>query len=180
MHPDTNADQRICAFLRAQEIPFVRFDHSPVFTCEESDELVPREAGGIQTKNLFLRDKKGQRHFLVVTSCAKPVDIRALGELMGVGRLSFGSPERLMKYLGVTPGSVTLLALAHHGAAEVELVVDSDVWMGDDLRCHPMTNAATLVLSKAAAERFVAATGHRLRLMAVPTAVRTAEGSTDA
>ncbi len=179
----TEADRRICEYLTGHQIAFERFDHPPVFTCEESDVLVPAAAAGIQTKNLFLRDKKGLRHWLVVTTCAKPVDIRALGDRIGAGRLSFGSPERLLKYLGVTPGSVTLLALAHEGARDVEVVIDTDVWTGEALRCHPMTNAATLVLQRDAAARFLSLTGHSPSFVLVPAADRSgaipAEGSGD-
>jgi Ala-tRNA(Pro) deacylase len=161
-------DAWICQWLHDRGIPFTRFDHPPVFTCEQADAFVPAEAQGIQTKNLFLRDKKGARHWLVVTSCAKPVDIRALGDRLHAGRLSFGSPERLLRFLGVTPGAVTLLALAFPGAAPVELVIDSDIWTGEPLRCHPMTNAATLVLQRAAVESFLGHTGHRPAFLQVP------------
>ena len=160
-------DREICAYLDARAIPYARFDHPPVFTCEAAGRLVPAEAVGIQTKNLFLRDKRGRRHWLVVTTCEKSVDIRALGDALDAGRLSFGSPERLLRYLGVTPGAVTLLALANDAAHEVELVIDTDVWTGVPLRCHPMTNAATLVLSKDSLEHFIAETGHRPQLLAV-------------
>lgn len=171
-HP---GDAWITTWLAERAIPYTRFDHAPVFTCEESDALVPAEARGIQTKNLFLRDKKGTSHWLVVTTCAKPVDIRALGEQLGAGRLSFGSPERLMKYLGVTPGSVTVLALAHEGARDVQLVVDADIWTGEPWRCHPMTNAATLVLAQPAIERFLGLTGHTPTITPVPAAIRPPE-----
>lgn len=152
-------DRATCEALDTWGISYTRYDHPPVFTCAEADVHVPSAAEALQTKNLFLRDKKGTRHWLVITSCEKRVDIRALGEQLGVGRLSFGSPERLMKYLGVTPGAVTLLALMHPGAGEVELVIDAaarDVpW-----RCHPMVNTATLVLDAPACAAFLSRTGH--------------------
>lgn len=152
-------DRATCETLDTWGISYTRYDHPPVFTCAEADVHVPSAAEALQTKNLFLRDKKGTRHWLVITSCEKRVDIRALGEQLGVGRLSFGSPERLMRYLGVTPGAVTLLALMHPGAGEVELVIDAaarDVpW-----RCHPMVNTATLVLDAPACATFLSRTGH--------------------
>lgn len=169
--PRDPADDRVCEFLTTRGIPFVRFDHPPVFTCEESDRLVPAEVAGIQTKNLFMRDKRGRRHWLLVTSCTKPVDLRALARSLGIDSLSLGSPERLATHLGVTPGSVTLLALAHAGAHAVELLIDRDVWTGAPLRCHPMVNSATLVLERADAERFIAATGHVVRLVNVPSPI---------
>ena len=160
-------DVQLCALLDAHGIAYQRFDHEPVFTCEDADRMVPVAAGGIQTKNLFLRDKSGRRHWLVVTSCEKSVDIRTLGEALSAGRLSFGSPERLLRYLGVTPGAVTLLALAHEGARDVELVIDLDVWTGAPLRCHPMTNASTLVLTRESLEQFIAKTGHHPRFLSL-------------
>ena len=168
--PETAAesDSRICAYLVAHDIPFERFDHPPVYTCEEADRLVPAEARGIQTKNLFVRDKRGRRHWFIVTSCEKPVDLKRLARSLGADSMTLGSPERLMNHLGVTPGSVTLLAIAHPGAKDVELVIDRDVWNGEPLRCHPMVNSATLVLTKDAAERFVATTGHRPQVVEVP------------
>lgn len=153
-------DTQLCAWLDAHGIPYVRFDHPPVRTCEDATQLVPPEARGVQTKNLFLRDKRGRRHWLVVTSCEKSVDIQALGVQLDADRLSFGSPERLLRYLGVAPGAVTLLALGHEGARDVQLVIDADIWKEAPLRCHPMTNNATLVLERPALERFIAATGH--------------------
>lgn len=165
--PQPEVDRAICETLAQWGIGYTRFDHPPVFTCAEADLHVPSVADALQTKNLFLRDKKGARHWLVITSCEKRVDIRALGEQLGVGRLSFGSPERLMKYLGVTPGAVTLLALAHHGASDVELVID-EAARGVPWRCHPMVNTATLVLDPAACAAFLARTGHQPSYRAIP------------
>ena len=171
------SDAAACAFLRAHGIPYRRFEHPPVFTCEEADRLVPAEAAGIQTKNLFVRDKRGRRHWLIVTSCAKAVDLKGTARVLGADSLSLGSPERLLAHLGVTPGAVTLLALAHPGAGDVELVIDRDVWTGDDLRCHPMVNTATLVLTRDDARRFVEATGHAAEQVAVPGTTRGAAES---
>jgi Ala-tRNA(Pro) deacylase len=165
--PQPEVDRAICETLAQWGIGYARFDHPPVFTCAEADLHVPSAADALQTKNLFLRDKKGTRHWLVINSCEKRVDIRALGEQLGVGRLSFGSPERLVKYLGVTPGAVTLLALAHHGASDVELVID-EAARGVPWRCHPMVNTATLVLDPAACAAFLTRTGHQPNYQAIP------------
>ena len=103
------------AFLREHGIDAARHEHPPVMTVEESDRLVPRLPGA-KTKNLFLRDKKGARHFLVTVPHDLAVDLNALGSALGAGRLGFASPERLAKHLGITPGSVSLLALVNDAA----------------------------------------------------------------
>src|SRR5262249_35771963 len=145
-----------------------RYDHAPVFTCDEADAAVPNLAA-IQTKNLFVRDKRGRRHALLVTSCEKAVDIKKFADQIDADHLSFGSPERLMKYLGVTPGSVTVLGLMNDAEHAVELYVDADVWASPEWRCHPLINDATLVITRSDIERFLAHTGHAPRVLRLET-----------
>jgi Ala-tRNA(Pro) deacylase len=154
----------VYALLDSLGVRYERFDHAPVFTCEEADAAVPNHAA-VQTKNLFLRDKRGRRHILVVTSCARTVNIKHIADLVDADRLSFGSPERLMKYLGVTPGSVTVLGLMNDATQGVELCVDADVWNTPAWRCHPLINSSTLVISRGDIEKFLAHTGHTARVV---------------
>ena len=91
-------------FLAENGIEYDRHDHPAVYTVEEAGRLVP-DLPAAKTKNLFLRDKKGQRHFLVIVPADKRVDIKALPGVVGSSRLSFGiSGSRLKKYLGAEPG----------------------------------------------------------------------------
>jgi Ala-tRNA(Pro) deacylase len=108
-------------FLAEHRIDAERFDHSPVMTVEQSERLVPKLPGA-KTKNLFLRNKKGDRHFLITVPHDLAVDLNALGARLGAGRLGFASAERLQQHLGITPGSVSLLALANDAAHAVEFV----------------------------------------------------------
>ena len=100
----------LAAFLAEHAIDARRYEHPAVMTVEESERLVPRLPGA-KTKNLFLRDKKGARHFLAAIPHDLAVDLNALGLQLSAGRLGFGSHERLMKHLGITPGSVSLLVV---------------------------------------------------------------------
>ena len=161
----------IYAVLDAQGIRYQRFDHVPVFTCDEAERAVTGTAAA-HTKNLFLRDKKGHRHWLLVTLCAKAVDLKQVAEQIGADKLSLGSPERLAKHLGVTPGAVTVLALGNDTAHAVEVVMDEDVWQADAIRAHPLVNSATLVISQPDIRRFLEHTGHMARV--IPVANRTA------
>lgn len=147
-------------FLAQHDIAYVQHDHPPVFTCEEERLHVP-ESGAARTKNLFMRDRRGRRHLLLVTTCAKTVSIEAFAETADADRLSFASAERLKQHLGVEPGAVTVLGLMNDSAHAVELYVDADVWAASSLHAHPLRNDATLVISHDALERFLAATGHK-------------------
>ena len=158
-------------FLRNQDIAAVRYEHAAVMTVEESLRLLP-ELPGAKTKNLFLRDGKGRRHFLVTVPHDLAGDLSALGTALGAGRLGFASPERLAKYLGVTPGSVSLLALINDRDHSVEFVIDRALWDAAAIQAHPLINTATLVIQHADLVRFLAATGHAPRIVDVPVGVR--------
>jgi len=156
----------LTAFLAQHGVEYVKYEHPPVMTCEEEKENVP-ESGAARTKNLFMRDRKGKRHLLLVTLCSKTVSIAAFSEIAGADRLSFASPERLEKHLGVKPGSVTVLGLVHDTAHAVELYVDTDVWSAPSIHAHPLRNDATLVLTHDALVRFLNATGHQARIVTI-------------
>jgi Ala-tRNA(Pro) deacylase len=157
----------ILAFLDEHNIEYQRADHPPVFTCEESLRLVP-PLPGAKTKNLFLRDQKGRRHFLVVVGHEKAVDLRALRDLLGVSKLGFGSPERLQRYLGVNPGSVSILGVVNDTQHDVEVIVDKGLWAAQAFQCHPLVNTSTLVLSRDDLVRFLDITEHSVRVLDVP------------
>jgi Ala-tRNA(Pro) deacylase len=160
-----NLDQ----FLHGHAIEAPRHEHAAVMTCEEAERLVPR-LPGTKTKNLFLRDKKGLRHLLVSVPPALAVDLDALGAALGAGRLGFASAERLARHLGIAPGAVSLLALANDHAHAVEFIIDRTLWEADAVQAHPLVNTATVILTHANLERFLAATGHAPRVIEVPGA----------
>ena len=136
-------------------------------TVAESERLVP-PLPGAKTKNLFLRDRKGVRHFLVTVPHALAVRLDALGEALDAGRLGFASPDRLLRHLGITPGSVSLLALVNDTSHAVEFVIDRKLWDAAAVQAHPLRNDATMVIAHADLERFLAATGHVPRVIDVP------------
>lgn len=135
------------------------YEHAAVHTVDESRELrgnIP----GIHTKNLFLRDSK-KKFFLVVTDEATQINLKALGPRIGAkGGLSFGSPEALMQNLGVTPGSVSLLAAVNDSEKRVTVVLDEALLKAPLVNCHPLSNQFTTSLSPEGISAFLCATGH--------------------
>jgi len=154
-------------YLNELGVSYERVDHRPVFTVEEARRLVP-PIPGVPTKNLFLRDDKGRRHFLLVTRDEKQVDLKAFAAAHALPKLGFASPERLLRLLGLTPGSVSLLALMNDRERQVELLIDEELRGADRLLCHPLDNAATLSIAMPDVLRFVQATGHEAHFAAVP------------
>ncbi|MEQ8334923.1 prolyl-tRNA synthetase associated domain-containing protein [Nisaea sp.] len=119
--------------------------HPPLFTVEDSKALRGELTGG-HCKNLFLRDRKGKM-WLVVTLEDRPIDLKQLGAALGGARLSFGSPDRLMKYLGVIPGAVSPFALFNDAERQVTVVLDKEMLTFDPLNYHPLSNDMTIAVS---------------------------------
>lgn len=143
-------------------IPYTVHEHPPVFTAEEAASHW-REIDGAAVKNLFLRNKKGDRHYLVILGIEKQADLRHLVEVIGDDRLSFGSPERLMKHLGVAPGSVSPFGLINDATRAVQVVVDSDLRTASRLIFHPNDNTASVTISGADFCRFLEQQGNTVR-----------------
>jgi Ala-tRNA(Pro) deacylase len=138
--------------------------HAPVFTVEEA--LVQwASIDAAHCKNLFLRNKKGTRHYLIVALHTTPVDLRALAARVGDDRLSFGSADRLARYLGLTPGSVSPFGLLNDTAHEVRVIVDASLRQATRIGVHPNVNTATIVLSARDLERFLDWTGNPVQFL---------------
>lgn len=157
-------------FLYQNVIEYERVDHPPVYTVAEAREKVPPLAGA-ETKNLFLRTRKADRHLLVVVDYSKSVDLKALAAELGVKKLGFASPERLMTYLGIEPGSVSLLAVANDVEGAVEVIIDRVVWDAERVKCHPLVNTSTLSIAHDDLARFLALTKHKVKVIDVPERV---------
>ena len=147
-------------------IAYERHEHPPVATVEEAEaHWVGIDAA--HCKNLFLRNQKGNRHYLVVLMHSKKADLRKVADQIGDGKLSFASPERLMTHLGLTPGSVSPFGLINDRERAVRVVLDRDLKSAVRLSFHPNINTATYVVSAADFERFLGACGNVVQHVAV-------------
>ena len=157
----------IYEFLDNDNIEYQRHDHPPVFTVEDVHRLTP-DLPGAKTKNLFLRDKKGSRHFLVVVPADKRINLKEIPKVLESSKISFGSPDRLMEYLGITPGSVSLFAIVNDQKTRVEVIIDESLWASEAFQFHPLVNTSTLVISRDSVKRFLDATGHEVKILDIP------------
>jgi Ala-tRNA(Pro) deacylase len=162
----TSEEIPVVARLNELGIGFERYEHPPVATVEQA---VQHWAGidAAHCKNLFLRNQKGDRHYLLILEHSKKADLRAVANQIGDGKLSFGSPERLMTHLGLTPGSVSPFGLIHDRTHSVRVVLDRDLQRAERLSFHPNINTATLVVSQDDFRRFLAACGNPVQQIAV-------------
>ena len=156
----------VYAALDALGIPYERHEHPPVFNAEDASKIwdpIP----GVQCKNLFLRNKKGDRHYLVILEISKRADLKDLVKVVGDDRLSFGSPERLMGRLGLTPGSVSPFGLINNADGSVRVIIDADLKGKDRLIFHPNINTASVVVSWDDLEKFLKTRTNTVRIVSL-------------
>lgn len=155
--PATPAE--LLARLDALGIAHTTHHHPPVFTVEEAQRL-KGDLPGAHTKNLFVRDKKGTM-WLLVARFDQEVDLKVVGPQVGArGRLSFGSADRLMRYLGVIPGSVTPFAVMNDHGRQVSVALDAGLENQEVWNAHPLDNAMTTAVARDDLLRFLDEMGH--------------------
>ena len=158
--------QELFALLDTLNIETTTHDHVAVFTVEESNKIKQEIPGG-HTKNLFLKDKKGNFFLIVVEGSAK-IPLNKIHGLVGAsGRLSFGKPEALMELLGVAPGSVTAFAPMNDTNNKVKVIIDEPLLRYDLINCHPLTNEATTTISREDLLKFLEHINHKPEIIKV-------------
>jgi len=138
------------ARLTNLSVTYKYYEHIPLRTVEDAKTVqggvIPDAPGHLHLKNFYLRNKK-KRNFLVVLEQDRAVDLNALGEAMGAGKVSFGSADRLMEHLGVHPGAVSPLAMITGSKMDVTLFLDSALKDADVINMHPLVNDRTVAMS---------------------------------
>ena len=145
--------------LERMGIPFDYYEHPEAPTIEIAAQFY-RGEGTTLCKNLFFRNHKGNRHYLVIMDSRFPMDIHDMEHRLHQGKLSFASPERMMRYLGVRPGSVSLFTLVNDTNHEVTLFVDRNLLNAEKVSFHPNDNRASLVITKADMLKFIEQIGN--------------------
>ena len=145
--------------LEKLEIQFEYHEHPPLATIEDA-RIHWKNYNSGRCKNIFFRNHKGDRHYLVILEHLRQLNIRDLEKRLKQGKLTFASDQRLKKYLGVEPGSVSPFGLINDAVKHVHLFIDEKLNEFDRLTFHPNVNTASLVVSKSDFLKFLEYTGN--------------------
>jgi Ala-tRNA(Pro) deacylase len=159
-----SAQEKVFEKLNELNVKYEVMNHPAVFTIEEMDALNITEQGDV-CKNLFLRDEKGKRHFLVVLDKDKKADLKDIQKQLGSTRLSFASAERLDKYLKLQKGEVTPLGVINDEEGSVEVVFDNDLIGKTKLGVHPNDNTATVWISFEDLKKVIDHNGNKIKYL---------------
>ncbi len=161
-----NNREEVINYLNKQNIPFDLYEHPPVPTVEEA---LPywKEIDSAHCKNLFFRNHKGNRHYLVILDHRRQLNIRDLEQRLKQGKISFASPKRMERYLGLTAGSVSAFGIINDRDNHVHLFIDEALQSAGRISFHPNENNATLVISFASFLRFLELSGNSYEFIAL-------------
>jgi len=161
-----NPREKVLEVLHVLDIEYQLMNHPAAFTVEDMDKMDMNRFGE-GCKNLFLRDDKGRRHFLVVLAKDKMADLKSIQAQLGCSRLGFASEERLYKYLKLHKGEVTPLGIINDRDALVEVVIDNDLVGKTKLGVHPNDNTATVWISFDALKKIIEHNGNKIHFAAI-------------
>lgn len=131
--------------LEFLKIPYEYFEHPPVETVKEAS-VYWKDLDAVHCKNLFLRNHKGNRHFLILIEFYRNLAIKELELRLKQGKITFASQQRLKKYLGVEPGSVSPFGLINDKEKHVHVFLDENLKKASKISFHPNDNTASLVI----------------------------------
>ncbi len=149
---------KVLDFLRENDIAFEMYEHPEAPTIDIAREYWHAD-GSKHCKNLFFRNHKGNRHYLVVFDCEQSLAIHDLEHCLRQGKLSFASEKRMMRCLGLMPGSVSPFGLINDTQGEVHLFLDANLRRYPSLSFHPNDNTATVVITQEMFARYLSAVG---------------------
>lgn len=156
---------RVYDFLDSLGIEYIRTDHEPADTMEACNEI-DAVLDILICKNLFLCNRQKTAFYLLMMPGDKVFKTKELSGQINSARLSFASPEDMLKYLDITPGSVSIMGLMNDTDHQVRLLVDEDVLKGEYVGCHPCINTSSIKLkTKDVFEKFIQAVHHDMTVV---------------
>ena len=154
-----NGDKRLYTILENLDIPYEYYEHPPAPTVEIASQYW-KNIEATHCKNLFFRNHKGNRHYLIILDCRYTLDIRDLEKRLKQGKITFASEQRMIKFLGLSPGSVTPFGLINDNENHVYVYLDENLIKSEKISFHPCINTASLVISFPDFKRFMDSTGN--------------------
>ncbi len=151
--------KKVLDYLTSNNIEYSWYTHDEAPTIEIA-RTQWRADGSKHCKNLFFRNHKGNRHYLVVLDCERDLHIHDLEQRLHQGKLTFASPRRMAQYLGLCPGSVSPFGLINDSENHVHLFIDENLKKEESLSFHPNDNRATVVISQQEFMRYLSMVGN--------------------
>ena len=150
--------------LDNMNIPYEVVEHPPALTTEEADSYIVGKEG-VRTKTLFLTNKKKTAYYLVIMDAAKRLNLEHLATILHEKRISFGSAEKLMEKMALSPGFVSIFGLLNNDDHDINIFFDQEMLSEKWITFHPNDNTKTLFISTEDMYRFLTRIGYEYKIV---------------
>ena len=150
-------------YLKDMNLNFKTFSHPPVLTCDEAEKY-NSEIKGIHSKNLFLKNKKSNRFFLIIIPSKVKLELKRF-EILLNEKLRFANEDELKNILNLSTGAVSPFGLINDTNSKTEIIISKDVWNSDFISFHPNINTETLELSKQDFHKYIESLKNKLMII---------------
>jgi len=151
-------------YLKSHQISYIHHEHPAVFTCEDAERLCV-DVPGLACKNLFLRNKKTDRFFLLILPAKKRTDLKQFSKIVNESKITFANAEQLKNILQLEPGSVSPLGLINDTNHEVEVYIDQELHKAEIVNFHPNRNTASLEFSREMFQKFLETLSNKITIV---------------
>jgi len=159
---------RVYDLLDKLGIEYERTDHEEANTMEKCNEI-DKILDTIICKNLFLCNRQQTEFYLLMMPGDKPFKTKYITKQLGCSRLSFAPSEKMLEYLDIKPGAVSIMGLMNDNDNKIQLVIDKPVVESETLGCHPCVCTSSLKFkTKDIIEKFLPAVHHEPIIVDLP------------
>ena len=151
-------------FLKSNQIEYILHKHPPVYTCEEAKKHC-KDIPGLACKNLLIKDKQNEQHFLVTLPADKRFDFKKFSEIVGIKKSTLANNEALKEKIGLEAGAISPFGLLNDQRQEIKFYLDKKVYNATIVSSHPNVNTASLELSKDAFRKFLKTIKHKVNIV---------------
>jgi len=161
---ELRGSEKIYKALDDLNITFSYHEHPPAPTIEIAKQYW-KDLDATHCKNLFFRNHKGNRHYLVVCEHTQNLEVKTLEKMLKQGKISFASDWRLEKYLNVQAGSLSPLALVNDIENHVHVFFDENLQNANKISFHPGINTASIIINFSDFKRFMEWVGNSFEFL---------------
>ncbi len=135
---------RVYQLLNQLGIEYWQTDHSRAANTMEDCLEIDAVLEATVCKNLFLCNRQKTKFYLLMMPGDKPFKTKEISSQIGSARLSFAEEDKMLEYLDIHPGSVSVMGLMNDKNGNVQLLIDEDILKGEYIGCHPCVNTSSL------------------------------------
>ena len=158
--------KKICDYLKHKSISFAVYEHQPVYTVQDVKNA-KLDIPGVATKNLFLRDKKKTKYFILISNEDKKINLKEVGKCIATKNLTFASAEELNDIIGLQMGNVGPFGIVNDIEKKVSILLDSELVDKPNINLSANSLTTTITIDYSELLKFINCVGSNYSIVEI-------------